>query len=65
MNIFKIAQVKKRPQVFIASQNNMTAAAAVSPVGTGQRIELGFHEVFNPRAAMAAFTKNPDLIYEV
>ena len=60
-----IAEVKQGPGVFVAPQDDMRAAAAITPVGAGQRIVFGAHKMFDTGAAMAAPAKNPDLIYKI
>lgn len=43
----------------------MRTAAAIPAIGATHGSELIAHEVFNPRPAMAAATKDPDLVNEI
>ncbi len=63
--ILVITQVEECPEVSVAFQDDVCAATAVAAIGTSQSGELIAHEMFVAGTAVAAATKNSDLVYKV
>jgi hypothetical protein len=57
--------MQERPQVAVAAQHNMGAAATIAAIGPTHSRKLVAPEMLVTRTAMAAAAKHPYLIYKV
>jgi hypothetical protein len=57
--------MKKRPEIFISFQNNISSTSSIASVGARPVVEFGLHKMLTSRATVATATENPYLIYKI
>src|SRR5690606_23833960 len=63
--IFEVSEVEQGPEVAVAFEDDVSAAAAVATIGATEGGEFISHEVFAAWSAVSASAEDPDLVNKI